>query len=112
MSGLQEMASWLELASRVLKSRGAFFGLPSERIEDVEIIPGTFDGPDRMNCHLIFATREEAAMAAAVASKYEQRVHALLTEFGFPSWAVPSFRVWFTSLPEIEEGGGSFNYFR
>jgi hypothetical protein len=57
-----------------------------------------------------FSTRDEATRAAA--ASLDARAHRLLTITGFPVDAAASFRLAFTSEPDIEEGAGRFYFFR
>ncbi|MFI6240033.1 hypothetical protein ACIBEF_09175 [Micromonospora sp. NPDC050795] len=82
------------------------------RIVDLEVIP-SFDGSsDEMCSWLIFSTVEEAQAAREEAPALEERARAVLAQRGYPTEALPSFRLSFTSVPEIEAGGGRFYYFR
>jgi hypothetical protein len=100
------------LAGQVL--RGGGLADLCGQVVDVEIIPQFNGDPENMFAWLIFATTEDAAaaMQPETKPKIEERVHALLSEDGFPVEAVASFRIGYTSLPEIEAGGGRFLFFR
>ena len=82
------------------------------RVVDREVIP-PFDGsPEDMWVCLISSTAEEAQAAREEAPALEERARAVLATRGYPAEALPSFRLYFTSVPEIEAGGGRFYYFR
>jgi hypothetical protein len=83
-------------------------------IVDVEIVPQFSGAPDGMCGWLIFASRNEAkrARAPSTATKIESKARSALVEAGFPPSSVGSFEVRYTSLPEIEAGGGRFYFFR
>lgn len=101
------------LAAETLRDPGAFSDL-GHAVADVEVIPH-FDGrPDDMVAWLIFRTRDEAqtAKAPSATKLLDARAHDLLAARGFPSDALASFRLGFTSQPEIDEGGGRFCFFR
>lgn len=77
---------------------------------DVEVIP-SFDGsPKDMFAWLIFATGDEASRAGE--KQMAGRLLERARENGFPADAVSSFSIYFTSIPEIEAGGGRFYFFR
>ena len=83
-------------------------------IVDVEILPQFSGDPDGMCAWLIFASRAEARRARAPAKvpKIESKIRTALVDNGFPSSSVGSFEVRYTSVPEIEAGGGRFAFFR
>jgi hypothetical protein len=83
-------------------------------ITDVEIIPDFNGTPDGMFGWLIFASRKEAKLARSprVAAKILAKVRAALVDAGFLQHSAGSFQIGFTSLPEIEAGGGRFGFFR
>ncbi|MEU4476161.1 hypothetical protein [Micromonospora sp. NPDC023888] len=81
-------------------------------VVDLEVIP-SFDGSsEEMRAWLIFSMVEEAQAAREEAPALEERARAVLAKRGYPAEALPSFRLYFTSVPEIEAGGGRFYYFR
>jgi hypothetical protein len=83
-------------------------------IVDVEILPQLSGDPDGMCGWLIFASQAEArlARAPAKAATLESKIRAALVGDGFPISSVGSFEVRYTSVPEIEAGGGRFAFFR
>ncbi|GAA0434312.1 hypothetical protein Acor_08720 [Acrocarpospora corrugata] len=90
-----------------------FAGL-APRPVDFEIIC-SFDGsPDNMTIWLIFATAEEAERVRdpAELAGYLEHARALLRREGYPQSGVDTLRLDSTSLPEIEDGGGRFFFFR
>jgi hypothetical protein len=99
------------LAAAVL-TRGDAFEDIGFTVSDVEVIPHFDGGPEDMFAWLIFSKREEAEAAKLASAQLELRARALLAEGGFPTDALPSFGLGYTSEPEIEQGGGSFSYFR
>jgi hypothetical protein len=101
-----------------LRAGAAIMGISLEEvgltIVDVEILPQLSGDPDGMCGWLIFVSRAEAtrARAPAKARKIESKVRAALVDDGFPTSSVGSFEVRYTSVPEIEAGGGRFAFFR
>jgi hypothetical protein len=81
-------------------------------VADVEIKPQLSGEPDEMFGWLIFATEDEVKRARSVAPRIEARIKAALVASGFPPSAAASFEVGFTCFPEIEAGGGRFQFFR
>jgi hypothetical protein len=102
---------WGKLAVRTLSDPGTFAAVGIHPV-DSEVIPH-FDGrPDDMEAWLIFATVEEASAAAERSDQVRTAIADGLVRAGFPADAAASFRVLFTSTPEIEAGGGRFYFFR
>ena len=81
-------------------------------LQDVEVVPGFLGEPEHMVGWLIFASGREAKRALGLALQLERRVKAALRASGFPSGAVDSFELKYTSQTEIEAGGGRFYFFR
>jgi hypothetical protein len=83
-------------------------------IVDVQIVSQFGEDPNGMFGYLIFASRAEMRRARkpGATRTIEAKVRAALACAGFPSEAIPIFQVKTTSLPEIDAGGGRFNFFR
>jgi hypothetical protein len=83
-------------------------------IVDVEILPDLTGDPKGMCGYLIFATRAEMrrAQKPGATRSIEAKVRSALANAEFPSSAIASFEIRTTSLPDIEKGGGRFNFFR
>jgi hypothetical protein len=94
------------LAGRVLRDHA--FDALGHAVVDVEIVPALDGSPADMRAWLIFRTPDEAhaASAPSAAERLEAHARALLGGAGFPEDALPSFRLAFTSLPEIDAAGG------
>ena len=75
---------------------------------------GPYRRPKNIFAWLIFATADEASCAALLESKeeLERRARDLLSERGFPTEALASFHLGFTSLPDIEAGRGRCAFVR
>ena len=103
---------YASLAAEAL--RGISLGELGLSIVDVEIFPELTGDPNGMCRYLIFASRAEVkrAQEAGAARSIQAKARAALTAAGFPVTAIGSFEVRTTSLPEIEAGGGRFNFFR
>lgn len=81
---------------------------------DVHNREGPHRRPKNMFAWLIVASADEASSAALLESKeeLERRARDLLSKRGFPTEALATFHLGFTSLPDIEAGGGRFAFFR
>jgi hypothetical protein len=100
------------LAGRVLRDHP--FDALGHAVVDVEVVPALDGSPADMWAWLIFRTPDEAhaASAPATAERLEACARALLAAAGFPAEALKSFRLAFTSQPEIDAAGGRFAFFR
>lgn len=81
---------------------------------DVEVLPH-FDGsPEDIFAWLVFQSREQASRARepSAAAVLVERARSQIVLAGFPADAAASFKMDFTSTPEIEAGGGRFYFFR
>jgi hypothetical protein len=83
-------------------------------VADVEVVPNLDGSPENMWAWLIFEDPEVAQTAGQPDSsvRLEERARVALASRGFPVDALPSFHLRYTSLPEIEAGGGRFSFFR
>jgi hypothetical protein len=79
---------------------------------DVEVKPNFSGDADRMEAWLIFEDKNHAIEALAMEADLRRRASEVLAEAGFPAVALNSFRLRFTSTPEIEERGGRLAFFR
>jgi hypothetical protein len=83
-------------------------------IVDVEVIPPFDASPADMWIWLIFETPEMAASAGEsyTSAMLAERAKEVLVNRGYPANALSSLRLRYTSVPEIEAGGGRFSFFR
>jgi hypothetical protein len=65
-----------------------------------------------MAAWLIFDSPSEASAAQARTDEVRGFAAGLLALAGYPDEALGSFRIFYTSLPEIDAGGGRFGFFR
>ena len=102
---------WGLLIGETLRTPGAFAPLGLQ-VVDVEVIPDFTGSPDRMSAWLIFDSPPEASAAQARTDEVRTFAAGLLALAGYPDAAWRSFRIFYTSVPEIEAGGGRFRFFR
>ena len=64
--------------------------------------------------YLIFASSADMKRARkpGAARSIESKIRSTLANAGFSSTGIGSFEIRTTSLPEIEAGGGRFDFFR
>jgi hypothetical protein len=101
---------YAQLVVDSLRSADAFADLKSPL--DVEVIPTFSDEPDNVEAWLIFEASEDAQSARDNPSAFEARANSLLIDAGYPAPALETFVLRFASVPEIEERGGRFAFFR
>ena len=107
----REQWRWGLLVGVTLRMPGAFAPL-GLRVVDVEVIPDFGGSPNRMSAWLIFDSRPEASAAEARTEEVRAFAAGLLATAGYSGAALPSFKTLYTSLPEIQAGGGRFAFFR
>ncbi len=102
---------YAQLVLETLRDPDVYDGLEVRPI-DVEVIPNFSGEPDRIQVWLIFESREARGRANESTEQISQQVTEALVKAGFPSDSTRTLTVRLTSVPEIDDGGGRFAYFR
>jgi hypothetical protein len=111
---MQHNAGRFHYATLALTELGkppVFAGIAADPI-DVEVIPNFTGEADRIDVWLIYADRRTAGAAMAVADELTARAKDVLAQAGFPASGLETLGVVVTSMPDIEERGGRFAFFR
>jgi hypothetical protein len=84
----------------------------SPPVIDCEVLPPFSGSPDGMFLHFICEHSRDVAQMKTNASAPVTSVKSAMVTHGFPASAVNTLKVFFTSLEDIQKGGGRFAFFR
>ena len=88
------------------------FAASHPSIVDKEVIPPFTGEPGDNWIHLICERADDVAAAKEREPVFREWLTGCLASRGYPANSLPSLKLSFTSLEDIEAGGGRFYYFR